>query len=446
MLNFGKSVNKILIPDLSEQTVLQSVIKAGQNYLAQQDYNMMESLDFYYNQNLDKHIEQWFASESLSQVPPFIGSCVPRFAKARMMIYKETAKRMIAGEVNDDYNDLTYRLNTKTKELSELAWLLGCCYMKSMYNERRNRIEYELLPNVQEYYMYGDTEPFGYSYEIESTDSSKKRFVFWSEDREGTQGMHFEYDEKGRRYSVKDNVDMINPYGIIPISKVAFSKNSYDVTRAGMHIAIAMTEIALSVRFRLGQPVFTGIEEGQSKLSAGIDNAYILPEGASFSYVSPGGSLIELIEATKSMANQVAENNQLRIRWGESGGNAPSGEALRILEIENLEARKSDESLFREWEHNRYEIDRTILEVHGVINLSEEYSVDFGEVSYPMSPQEERAWLDWKLDKGIMSKKDLLLYFNPDMSDEELEVKLSEVREDTKQEAEATQPTTSFQR
>ena len=339
MLNFGKSVNKILIPDLSEQTVLQSVIKAGQNYLAQQDYNMMESLDFYYNQNLDKHIEQWFASESLSQVPPFIGSCVPRFAKARMMIYKETAKRMIAGEVNDDYNDLTYRLNTKTKELSELAWLLGCCYMKSMYNERRNRIEYELLPNVQEYYMYGDTEPFGYSYEIESTDSSKKRFVFWSEDREGTQGMHFEYDEKGRRYSVKDNVDMINPYGIIPISKVAFSKNSYDVTRAGMHIAIAMTEIALSVRFRLGQPVFTGIEEGQSKLSAGIDNAYILPEGASFSYVSPGGSLIELIEATKSMANQVAENNQLRIRWGESGGNAPSGEALRILEIENLEAR-----------------------------------------------------------------------------------------------------------
>ena len=177
MLNFCKSVNKILIPDLSEQTVLQSVIKAGQNYLAQQDYNMMESLDFYYNQNLDKHIEQWFASESLSQVPPFIGSCVPRFAKARMMIYKETAKRMIAGEVNDDYNDLTYRLNTKTKELSELAWLLGCCYMKSMYNERKNRLEYEILPNVQEYYVKGETEPFAYSYEIESVDPTKKRFL-----------------------------------------------------------------------------------------------------------------------------------------------------------------------------------------------------------------------------------------------------------------------------
>ena len=57
-----------------------------------------------------------------------------------------------------------------------------------------------------------------------------------------------------------------------------------------------------------------------------------------------------------------------------------------------------------------------------------------------MSPQEERAWLDWKMAKGIMSKKDLLLYFNPDMTDEELEKKLGEVIEETQAEVEATQP------
>tara|TARA_R100000426_G_scaffold71217_1_gene49522 strand:- start:3662 stop:5032 length:1371 start_codon:yes stop_codon:yes gene_type:complete len=446
MFNFGKSVNRILIPDLSEQAVLSSVVDAGQNYLAQKNYDMMESLDFYYNQNLDKHIEQWFASESLSQVPPFIGSCVPRFAKARMMIYKENAKRLIAGEVNDDYNQLTYRINTKTREFSELAWLLGCCYMKSMYNERKNRLEYEILPNVQEYYVRGETEPFAYSYEIENVDPTKKRFVFWSEERDGVQGMHFEYDEKGYRFAVKENSEMINPYGIVPISKVAFSKASYDVTRAGLHIAIAMTEIALSVRFRLGQPVFTGLEEGQSKLSAGIDNAYILPEGATFNYVAPGGSLIELIEATKSMANQVAENNQLRIRWGESGGNAPSGEALRIMEIENLEARKSDEAIFREFEHDRYEIDRRILEVHNILTLSEEYAVDFGEVTFPMSPKEEREMLSWKLDNNIISQKDLLLYYNPDMSEEELEMKMSGIMQENQTVANSQQPQSSFQR
>ena len=429
MYNFGKSVNRVIIPEMSEAIVLNSVKDAYKGYLEKEDAGVMESLDFYYNQNLDNHLQQWFASDSLSQVPPFIQSCVPRFAKARMMLYKEPPQRFVGGEINEDYNELAYKLNSKTREFAELTWLLGCCWFKSRYNERKNRLEYEVLPNVKEYYFYGDSEPYGYSYEIEGS-ATDKRYVFWSEDRGGIPGMHFEFDEKGKRYSIESNPDMINPYGINPVSRAMFSKNSYDVTRAALHIGIAMTEIALSTRFRLGQPVFTGVEEGQSQLKSGVDKALILPEGASFSYASPGGSLTEMIDAVKAMANQTAENNQLRIRWGESGGSTPSGEALRILEIENLEARKSDESLFREWEHSRYEIDQRILEVHNVINLSEDYTVDFGEVSYPMSPQEERAWLDWKISNGIMSQKDLLLYFNPDMSDPELEEKLGEIQEE----------------
>ena len=436
MLNFGKSVNRVVIPELSESAVLDSVRGAKYNHKLQQEYNLLESLDFYYNQNLDTHIEPWFASASLSQVPPFITSCVPRFAKARMMIYKETPNRIIAGETNQDYNNIAYKLNSKTKEFAELAWLLGRCYFKTIFNERKQRLEYEILPQVKEYYFHGETEPYGYSYEVENYDSTDKRFVFWSEERDGVDGMHFEFNTNGERFQVGNNESMINPYKINPICKVEFTKNSYDVTRSAMHIAIAMTEIALSVRFRLGQPVFTGIEDGQSKLSAGIDNAYILPEGASFSYVSPGGNLNELIESTKAMANQTAENNQLRIRWGDSGGNAPSGEALRILEIENLESRKSDESIFREWEQERFKIDRTILETHNIMNLPDEYYVDFGEVSFPMSPQEERAWLDWKIANGVMTQRELLLYFNPDMSEEEINIKLGEVQ----LEREALQP------
>lgn len=446
MYNFGKSVNRIVIPEMSEKIVLDSVKEAYDGYLQEEDAKLMESLDFYYNQNLDNHLEQWFASESLSQVPPFIQSCVPRFSKARMMLYKDNPNRFIGGEINEQYNELSYKINSKTREFAELSWLLGQCWMKTIYNERRQRLEYEILPSVKEYYFYGESEPYGYSYEIENTIADNKRYVFWSEDRQGIQGMHFEFDQKGNRYAIKDNEEMINPYGLNPISSVMFSSNSYDVTRAALHMAIAMTEVALGTRSRLGQPVFTGIEEGQSKLKSGIDSAIILPEGATFSYASPSGNINEMIDAVKAMANQTAENNQLRIRWGESGGNAPSGEALRILEIENLEARKSDESIFREWEHSRYEIDRRILEVHGAINLSEDYAVDFGEVSYPMSPKEEREWLDWKLDHGIMTQKELLLYFNPDMTDQEIESKLAEVREEVKTNAEASTPESPFQR
>ena len=128
MYNFGKSVNRVVIPELSEGVILESVRDAYKNYLEKENLQLMESLDFYYNQNLDIHLEQWFASDSLQQVPPFIQSCVSRFAKARMMLYKENPDRAIGGEINEDYKELAYKLNSKTREFAELAWLLGCCW------------------------------------------------------------------------------------------------------------------------------------------------------------------------------------------------------------------------------------------------------------------------------------------------------------------------------
>ena len=42
MYNFGKSVNRVVIPELSEMTVLQSIKNAGHNRVEQENYNMME--------------------------------------------------------------------------------------------------------------------------------------------------------------------------------------------------------------------------------------------------------------------------------------------------------------------------------------------------------------------------------------------------------------------
>ena len=437
MYNFGRTVNQVVIPELSEQIILKTIAKAEADYQENRQAERMTALDFYYNINMDKHLEQWFSSDSLSQIPTYPQKVVPRFARARMMLYKNQIKRLIGGEENDDYKEIAYMLDSQTKQFSELAWLLGSCHFKTKFNERKERLEYEVLPFVKEYYIYGETEPYGYSYEIDKGDNNDRMFIFWSEDRDGVPGMHFKFNQNGKRFAISGNEDMINPYGIAPISKVVYPSASFDVVRSAVQIGIAMTEIALSVRSRLGQPVFTGIDEGQSVIKSGIDSAIILPEGATFQYVSPSGGINEMIESVKAFANQTAENNHLRIRWGESGGNSPSGEALRILEIENLESRESDIAYFKEWEHDRFEIDKTILDVHGSLSLGEDLSVDFGEVSYPMSIDQELKMLDWKLQKGVMTKRELLLHFNPDMSDEELEVKMGEVQEEKTQEIQA---------
>ena len=57
MLNFGRTVNQVVIPELSEQIILATVAKAEQEYKEKEMAERMTAMDFYYNVNMDKHIE-----------------------------------------------------------------------------------------------------------------------------------------------------------------------------------------------------------------------------------------------------------------------------------------------------------------------------------------------------------------------------------------------------
>ena len=189
------------------------------------------------------------------------------------------------------------------------------------------------------------------------------------------------------------------------------------------------TEVALAVRFAIGQPVLIGSYDDKN-IMAGIDNLITLPEvGSSFQYVSPNGSIPAMIQAIKDLLDLTSSNHSLKIRWGDAGA-VPSGIALTIMDSENLESRESDIPIWREWEKSRYAVDRVVYETHTGSSLPDNVTIDFSEVTYPMSPDQERAWLDWKLEKGVMSQRDLHLHFNPDMSEEELDSKINEVQEE----------------
>ena len=141
------------------------------------------------------------------------------------------------------------------------------------------------------------------SYEVGRDHRNNRIFVFWSEAREGVPGIHMKFDQAGRVIQV--NEDNVNPYGVIPVTFVDYTTSASDVIRAAIQIGIANTEIALAERFAFGQPVATGIEEA-TKMKLGIDRVLLLPEGASFSFVGNPGSLTEMIQVSKSFANQTA--------------------------------------------------------------------------------------------------------------------------------------------
>lgn len=420
--------DKVMLPELGQQAVMDSVRRAEAYMQKKEIAEKDTALDFYYNRNLDSHLEQWFPGSSLSQVPPFGMRIVPRFARSRMMVMKGI-QRFINGESAEEYMNLTHLLDSKAREFSEVAWLLGKCYFRSKWNQRHQRIEYDLIPHAKEY-CDPDGQLYGISYEVGKDHKGRRQFVFWSEDREGEPGLHFLFDTTSKVRMVGGREDFINPYGLIPISKVEFCSDSMDCARAALQVSIAMTEIALATRFALGQPVITGIDTEIPNLKSGIERLISLPEGASLSYVSPTGSIKDMIEAVKMMVNQVGQNHALSIRWGE-GGTPPSGEALKILSLENLESRESDMPLFKEWEHSRYEIDRRLLEVHMNRSFSESYALDFSEAEFPLSWAEEKDRYIFLLEQGLMSKKELYLKLvNPDALPEEIEQRFNEVKEE----------------
>ena len=428
------TVNDVVLPDYSEQIVLDSIRKAQSGLKAQEDAERATALDFYYHRDVDKHIEQWFSASTMEQVPAFPQKVVPRFARARNMLFKSPPKRMINGEQSDDYNAITHHLNTKAREFNETSWLTGCMAFRSKWG--KDRVEYDIIPFFKRYFLEGESEPFGVSYEVGRDYKNNRIFVYWSEERDGVPGKHFKYYQACRLMQV--NEDNINPYRILPVTFADYTSAASDVVRAAVQIGIANTEIALAERFAFGQPVATGIEEA-TKMKLGIDRVLLLPEGASFSFVGNPGSLTEMIEVSKSFANQTAINNHLRIKWDESG-NAPSGAALRIMEMENLESRTSDIPKWRDWEHERYEVDREIIRVHTGKDMGENYTVDFAEVEFPLDQTQEFARLEFMMDKGLMDRTDLIRYFNPDISEEDLEKLMNRVDENKKKEAQAQQP------
>ena len=176
-----KYYDMVTIPDLGSKAVFESIKNAEDKVLKEEFKRRQMGLDFYYNRDIEDYVKDYFPGTSLSQIPPLpLGKIVSRFSRARMMLYKAPAKRFVGGEIAEEYLSYTHHLNSSSSIASELAWLLGTIHIKSVWNERKQKIENHILPNVREYYYEGEMEPYGYSYERGKNAKGDREFVLLS--------------------------------------------------------------------------------------------------------------------------------------------------------------------------------------------------------------------------------------------------------------------------
>ena len=393
----------MIIKDLSEQMIIDSLADYLNTIETERTKEREYLLDFYEGINMSEYVGEYFGSESLQQVPLFSQNLTKRVCKARAQAYRRPPRM----DVDRRYMDFidSQDLNSKRRQLEQITFLLGTMAFRSMWNPRKNKVEYELLPFFEPLFLPGEKKPFGIIYALENEGMSRlssQEFVVWTEDREGMPGRHFGIDADGEKISFNEND--VNPYGIIPVCFASrypmirdfFVGGANDVVRADLALSVAAMEISLCIRLgAIGVKFVTGVDD-RSRISLGVDKIIYLPEGANFGVTGPSASI---------------------------------SEALRIQEIDSFqEVQNSIEDVWRKWEYERFEIDRKIIEVQTGTTLGPEYLVDFEEPQI-MSPSEEREMYSWLFQNKLATRESYLMLKNPDLLPEDAKKLLEEVDE-----------------
>ena len=422
----------VILQDLSQSAVTDA-LKDHLQYIEnertkERDYMM----DFYEGINMDSYVRDYFTHETLRQAPILHQNLTKRVCNLRGMTYKRAPKL----NVSDIYMERTdkFSLQSERRQLERLTFLLGTMAFRSMWNETKQKIEYQCLSHFEPLFLAGDRrdDPVGICYPIEYQGMArleKPLHAVWTADRPGQPGQHYLLDEHGKKISVND-LDR-NPYGVLPVTfchrhppirDFWSGSGASDVVSVDLAVNVAQFELELAIRYgAMGIKYITGIDDA-SRIQIGTDKILYLPTDSDFNVTNAGGSLVEIIDATRFLVESCLNNNHIRAKYArDDSGNASSAAALAIMELENtMERDAQTEDTWRPWEHRRYDVDRAILQVEANIDVGPDYSVDFLEPNYVLDPQSEIAVWDWRFQNGLATKEQWFQYNNPDYSSDDL--------------------------
>jgi len=309
------------------------------------------------------------------------------------------------------------------KQMERMTRLLGTCATYVMYDEEQERFEYRPIYYFEPYFGDNPYKPESIVYPMmnghaDISDTSELMYAYWDKD------VCIKFDDNG---NILEEVQ--HNLGVLPFVfshreeqlDSFFVEGATDLVSANEHINITMTEMQLGLRFQMfGQPVVTGLVSDNANVRAGSDEILTLPEGSNYNIVSPGGSVLDVIENIKWQIELVALNNHLFVTFAQSGGEVPSGISLMIKDLERHEDFIDDKELYRQYENDFYKIEYALSEMNSLgLPSQKEFKVDFSEVEYPMTTQDKIMLNEYKLKHNLTTQAQLLADENKDLSIED---------------------------
>tara|TARA_Y100000589_G_C27163111_1_gene633650 strand:- start:25 stop:1356 length:1332 start_codon:yes stop_codon:yes gene_type:complete len=432
----------MIIYNLTEKMLYDLLMDTIQEGYDNQMKERERQLDYFEGINLEQDIQQFFDSDSLSQIPPMYINLVRNIISRRALVYQQAPVRF-----NDNYNEVIGDLDSFMKQFEQLTYLLGTEALYTHWDDNEKKLKYRPIHFFVPFFRPNEDEPFAIMYQAESQLQARTedaQYMFWSKDTEDMEGKHFMISSRGKITSIVEGDR--NPYGDVlpfniahrhPFTRDFFREGATDLVNGMRSVNIMLTELALHGRFQLGQPVFTGLDTEQ-RISTGQDKAIVLPEGADFGYRTPNANVQAMIESTRYMVDSVAQANNVRINWTQNQGE--SGVSKKMAQLDLMDALRSDvEQIYRPFEKEQFRIAKRILEVSANINLGDQFSIDFAEREVPMSQDEEIAYYTWAFANDLETRQSYLRKKNPDLQEEEIQGIVDQIDQEQPQQADETQ-------
>tara|TARA_Y100001938_G_scaffold58720_1_gene82170 strand:- start:1957 stop:3276 length:1320 start_codon:yes stop_codon:yes gene_type:complete len=391
-----------------------------------------EALDYYTFNNTAKYIDQYFAGTLQQEIPIYNVNLTKKLINRISLVYKDAPIRDVE---NDSYYELTQDKDWKMKSFERVHNLLGTIAIHTCWEDGRF-VYHPIMNFVPIMDPYNPLKPIGLTYPLNKAtadwrNAEEDLYVYWSAEE------HYMFDSTGK--TIRVNEDNINPYGILPFTFIQpnhmvdefWNEGAMDISLGNKQIDLAMTMLQHHIRTAGGQFVIEGRVDANN-IQLGLNKVVVIDEGT-MNNVSSNTDVTSIKEGIEFQLKTIAFNNNLNFDFGLSG--SKSGVALKIENLELLEAREDEVEKWRRAEKDIYEVERQILQVETGQQLPDGIALDYAEVKFPDFEREREEW-DWKFKHGLADRYDYLMAHDPDkFPDRESAI---EFLEDKKQETDTT--------
>tara|TARA_R100000995_G_scaffold84832_1_gene65083 strand:+ start:2060 stop:3346 length:1287 start_codon:yes stop_codon:yes gene_type:complete len=397
-------IENVLKDKLSETKLLMSQGRRNE---------IRKHLDYYSGTSVESYISNYFNADAFSEIPPTVSNFTRKFINKISRIYTLGAKRNVE---NEKYAQLTPTKDVRMKHSERMTRLIGTIANRIYWVN--DTFDYRPIYYFEAYFDENPFKPTSIIYPLlnnssDLSDTEKLQWEYWDSN------MYATMDEEGNILTQEDN-----PYGILPFVFTHredqidsfFVEGASDIINCNEQVNIALTEMNLGMRFNMfGQPWVTGLNSDQSLVRTGSDTILDMGDDGVYNITSPNGNIMDAIQNIKFQMELVALNNHLWVTWAESGGEVPSGISLMIKDLDRKEDYFDDIALWRMYEKEWYDVERVIAQYNG-ISLPEEFGVDFQEVEYPKTIQDQIMRDEFDLKNNLTTHAKIMVRDNQDLS------------------------------